>query len=83
MSTVFTTGSAHKLERSAVVQAIAALHVAIGAGKPSVSTQVAALRRLLLGDGQGDLAAYFDDIVKVCNYRFLEFDGIRLLFCCL
>lgn len=70
LSTVFTTGTMHKLQRGAVVQDVAALHIAIGAGSPSVSTQVAALRRLLLGDGHGGLAtAHFDDVVKVCDYE--------------
>jgi hypothetical protein len=80
LSTVFTTGTAHKLQRGAAVQSIAALHVAIGAGSPSVSTQVAALRRLLLGNGHGELAAQFDDVVKVCSYEvFLECDGIQFI----
>jgi hypothetical protein len=67
---VFTTGAAYKLQSGAVVQGIAALHVAIGAGSPSVSTQITALRRLLLGHGHGKLAAHFDDVVKVRQRLF-------------
>ena len=42
-----------------------ALHVAVGFSSPSVSTQIAALRSLLLGQGVGKLASYFEDVVKV------------------
>ena len=48
-STVFSTGSAHKLEHGAVVQDVAALHVKVSMSYgASVSTQIAALRALLL-----------------------------------
>jgi hypothetical protein len=63
LSTVFFTGAAHALEEGAVIQETAALHINIGhsrSGSPSVSTQIAALRRLLLGSVSGtpfDLAA--------------------------
>lgn len=52
LSTAFSTGAAHKLEDGAVIQDVAALHVQIGHSKrgPSVSTQIAALRNMLLGD---------------------------------
>lgn len=55
LSTTFRTGSFHALERGAIVQDITALHVHIGRTHPllgkgvSVSTQIAALRRLLFG----------------------------------
>jgi len=50
LGTSFSTGAAHKLEDGAVVQEITALHVSVGhfGGKPSISTQIAALRGLLL-----------------------------------
>lgn len=55
LSTTFRTGAAHAMERGAVVQDVVALHVALardsifpGQGV-SVSTQMAALRRLLYG----------------------------------
>ncbi|KAG6854875.1 hypothetical protein C0991_012065 [Blastosporella zonata] len=55
LSVTFRTGSSHALERGAIVQDVAALHVHIGRPHPligkgmSVSTQIAALRRLLSG----------------------------------
>ncbi|KAG6903480.1 hypothetical protein C0995_005503 [Termitomyces sp. Mi166 len=55
LSATFRTGSFHALEPGAIVQDIAALHVHIGRAHPmigkgvSVSTQIAALRRLLFG----------------------------------
>ncbi|KDQ57533.1 hypothetical protein JAAARDRAFT_267221 [Jaapia argillacea MUCL 33604] len=62
LSAGFSLGSRNKLGRGAVIQEIAALHVSLGHGRafPSVSTQVAALRRLLLGgDRSGDTASWF------------------------
>ncbi|KAI6021404.1 composite domain of metallo-dependent hydrolase [Pisolithus microcarpus] len=56
LSTVFSTGAAHGLQGGAVVQDVAALHVSIGrrwSGSPSVSTQIAALRNLLLHSNEG------------------------------
>ncbi|RDB24983.1 Imidazolonepropionase [Hypsizygus marmoreus] len=64
LSTAFSTRAAHKLESNAVVQKIAALHVAINPSSPSTSTQIAALRRLLLGNGEGELALRFKDVVQ-------------------
>lgn len=50
-----------------MVQGATALHVNVGSSsKASISTQIAALRRLLLGKGQGELADRFADVVKVC-----------------
>jgi hypothetical protein len=50
LGTSFSTGAAHKLEDGAVIQEITALHVSVGhfGRKPSISTQIAALRGLLL-----------------------------------
>ncbi|EPQ56066.1 hypothetical protein GLOTRDRAFT_15437, partial [Gloeophyllum trabeum ATCC 11539] len=55
ISVSFSLGAEHKLQRGAVVQAEAALHVEIdhSSAVPSVSTQIAALRALLLGKGEG------------------------------
>jgi len=66
LSTAFATGAGHKLENGAVVQEIAALHVRVGhfSSSPSVSTQIAALRRLLLGGGAGDLGARFKQVTE-------------------
>ena len=56
LSAAFRTGSAHALERGALIQDVTALHVVVGRTAPfadaprvGVSAQVAALRRLLLG----------------------------------
>ncbi|KAJ7098290.1 carbohydrate esterase family 9 protein [Mycena epipterygia] len=65
LSTVFSTVAAHKLVDGAVVQEIAALHVALSMSSGiSVSTQIATLRGLLLGEGEGDLAKRFSDVVE-------------------
>ncbi|CAK5283111.1 unnamed protein product [Mycena citricolor] len=51
LSTSFSLAARHKLEKGAVVQEIAALHVSVTMGnsdEASVSTQIATLRRLLL-----------------------------------
>lgn len=56
LSTIFSTGAAHGLQAGAVVQDVAALHVSIShrwSGSPSVSTQIAALRNLLLHSNDG------------------------------
>lgn len=54
LSATFRTGAGHAMQRGAIVQDIAALHVVMGKPHPgsrgvSVSTQMAALRRLLYG----------------------------------
>jgi hypothetical protein len=52
LGTAFSLGAAHKLAPGAVVQDITALHITVshlGAGVPSISTQIAVLRGLLLG----------------------------------
>lgn len=57
LSTTFHLGATNALEREAIVKEITALHVYVGhsgplqplAGWPSISTQIAGLRRLLLG----------------------------------
>ncbi|KAG5353785.1 hypothetical protein C0989_002568 [Termitomyces sp. Mn162] len=64
LSTVFSTGAGHKLVPGAVVQGIAALHVTVGDSSVSISTQIAALRRLLLGKGKGELGERFLEVAK-------------------
>jgi len=55
LSAAFRTGAAHALERGAIIQDVAALHVNIARVHPysgrgiSVSTRIAGLRRLLFG----------------------------------
>ncbi|KZT70361.1 composite domain of metallo-dependent hydrolase [Daedalea quercina L-15889] len=60
LSVTFRTGSAHALERGAVIKQVTALHVVLSrtspsssVGQVSVSTQIAVLRRLLL-NGEPD-----------------------------
>ncbi|KAF9012391.1 hypothetical protein BDQ17DRAFT_1419786 [Cyathus striatus] len=62
LSVAFGTGSTHKLAVGAIIQDVAALHISIGSSKPSISTQIGVLRRLLLGQGEGDLKTVFKDI---------------------
>ncbi|KAH7106018.1 hypothetical protein BKA62DRAFT_348569 [Auriculariales sp. MPI-PUGE-AT-0066] len=60
ISTVFSLGASHRLERNAVPKREVALHILIERGMPqSVSTRIAALRRLLLGHGKGKLGDTF------------------------
>ncbi|EJD04405.1 composite domain of metallo-dependent hydrolase [Fomitiporia mediterranea MF3/22] len=61
LSTAFSLGTAHKLEKGALLQEVAAVHVTVGhsVGSGSVSTQVAALRRLLLEPGSGEAGKWF------------------------
>ncbi|RPD56489.1 composite domain of metallo-dependent hydrolase [Lentinus tigrinus ALCF2SS1-7] len=63
LNTAFSTGASHRLEDGALLQEAGAVHVAIHrVGSPSVSTQIAALRRLLLGETTGDVKVWFDKI---------------------
>lgn len=60
MSTAFSTAALHSLEKGAIIQKDVALHVSVFyGGFPSVSTQVATLRRLLKGHGKGALGHWF------------------------
>lgn len=67
LGTHFSLGAKHKLEYEAVLDDVTAVHVSVlhwGTG-PSVSTQIAALRRLLLGPYTGERGASFEAVVKV------------------
>lgn len=62
----FSLGALNKLEKNAMIQEITGLHVSIGHfTRPSVSSQVATLRRLLLGPATGAVGAYFDKVKSV------------------
>ncbi|KAF7969725.1 hypothetical protein HWV62_26136 [Athelia sp. TMB] len=68
LSVAFNTGSAHRLQLGAVVQDVAALHLNIGhyTTRPSISTQVGALRGFLFGERlEGDLAVAFHQVSSV------------------
>ncbi|KXN85384.1 hypothetical protein AN958_11484 [Leucoagaricus sp. SymC.cos] len=60
LGVAFSLGALNKMEKNAVIQVVTGLHVSIGHfTKPSVSSQIAALRRLLLGPAAGAMGAYF------------------------
>ncbi|KAJ3802991.1 carbohydrate esterase family 9 protein [Lentinula aff. detonsa] len=60
LGTAFSTGASHKLESGAVIQEVTALHTSIGFDDtPSVSTQIATLRRLLLTPPEGPAGVWF------------------------
>ena len=67
LSAAFSLGSAHKLEGGAVVQDIVAVHVAVGHSvtSASVSTQIAALRHLLLHPPPGEAKKWFQEVANV------------------
>lgn len=68
ISTAFSTGAAHALQEGAVIQDIAALHVNIGHSTlRSVSSQIAALRHLLLDAPSG---TPFYRVAKVISRSF-------------
>ncbi|KAI0666496.1 carbohydrate esterase family 9 protein [Trametes maxima] len=63
LNVAFSTAGRHKLEEGALVQEASALHVSIHpTGVPSVSTQIAALRHLLLGETKGQLKYAIDKV---------------------
>jgi hypothetical protein len=73
LGTSFSTGAAHKLADSAVIQEVTALHVSVGhfASRPSISTQIAALRNLLLAlpdDSIVDTSKPFRDVARVRQF---------------
>jgi len=56
VSATFRTGASHAMERGGILQDATALHIFLGrshplfpGGRPSVSTQISTLRRLLYG----------------------------------
>ena len=86
LSAAFGLGSSHKLEPGAVVASEAAVHVSIGhsVASGSVSTQVAALRRLVFEPPPGDTGRYFKQVANVWesltwrNYHFCEHTSNRV-----
>ncbi|EKM81023.1 hypothetical protein AGABI1DRAFT_127066 [Agaricus bisporus var. burnettii JB137-S8] len=59
----FSLGALNKMENNAVIQGMAGLHVSLGHfSTPSVSSQIATLRRLLLGPNTGSIGAYFHKV---------------------
>lgn len=81
LSTTFSTGALSKLDNEAVIQDVNAVHVKIrhfalgvsvtapgGVNAPSISTQVGALRRLLLDPPSGNAGEYFKAVANVRDY---------------
>ncbi|KAG6903047.1 hypothetical protein C0995_007480 [Termitomyces sp. Mi166 len=61
----FSLGATHGLEDGAVIQDVTGLHVTVRHfSKPSVSTQIAALRRLLLGQHDSAVGYWFNKVVE-------------------
>jgi hypothetical protein len=74
LGTAFSVSATNKLERGAVKQEVTALHIAIHAGSSvGVSTQIAALRRLLLDEQIGELGEWFTKVAKVSNRNSIWF----------
>lgn len=66
VSAAFSLGARNKLERGALVSDAAALHVGIVHGDvPSVSTEIAALRHVLLHPPLGDSGKWYTKVAKV------------------
>ena len=64
LSAAFSTGAVD----DGLLQEVAALHVSIAhVGAPSVSTQIATLRKLLLDKVSGDLGSWFWKAREVSN----------------
>ncbi|KAH9935455.1 uncharacterized protein B0H18DRAFT_975763 [Fomitopsis serialis] len=66
LGTSFFTGALNRLEDGAVVQEVTAVHVTVrpnlAVGGPSVSTQIATLRRMLLRPVDGDAGEWFEGV---------------------
>ncbi|KAJ4483355.1 carbohydrate esterase family 9 protein [Lentinula aciculospora] len=63
LGTAFSTGASHRLESGSVLQEVTALHTAIGFDDtPSVSTQIATLRKLLITPPQGSAGIWFKKV---------------------
>jgi hypothetical protein len=84
LSAVFSLGATHKLEEGMVIQDIAGLHISIShfGGVPSVSTQIAALRRLLYEPPKDVSAPWLQRVIDVSVYspllRFKLIIAIRV-----
>jgi len=70
LSVAFSLGTSHKLEKGALIQQVTAVHVSVRHTETSVSTQIAALRRLLLGPREGEAGIWFEKVTQVCVFLF-------------
>jgi hypothetical protein len=66
LSVAFSLGSPNMLATGAIIKPVTALHVSIvdHVQQPSISTQIGALRSLLLGNEEGDVGMYFNKAAK-------------------
>ncbi|KAJ7454753.1 carbohydrate esterase family 9 protein [Mycena latifolia] len=66
LGVAFSLGAAHKLERGAVLQEVTGVHMEVlqSLSSPSVSTQIALLRRLLLRPVDGPSKVWFDKVTN-------------------
>jgi hypothetical protein len=66
LSTAFSTGATNRLAKHAIVKKIAALHVKLNHDTwiPSISSQIALLRNLLRGSGEGTTKEYFQQAAR-------------------
>lgn len=67
LSTAFSLDAMHRLEEGAIIQDVAALHISVRhfGGRPTISTQIATLRRLLLDPPKGASARWFKSVIDV------------------
>ncbi|KJA29867.1 hypothetical protein HYPSUDRAFT_126636 [Hypholoma sublateritium FD-334 SS-4] len=86
LSVVFRTGAAHSMQRGAVIQEVAALHVVMGNPYPtsrgvSVSTQIAAIRRLLYGweSTETETGAWFKKAAEGVVPLVIEVDSLDIM----
>lgn len=79
LGVAFSVGAAHGLESGAIQKPITALHVAIThASSVSISTQIAALRRLLLDKAPGELGERAKAVVNVSEENSNWFSNLFL-----
>ncbi|KLO20165.1 composite domain of metallo-dependent hydrolase [Schizopora paradoxa] len=67
LSVYFSTGAEHSLVKGAVIKDVAAFHVSIGhsnSGRPSVSTQIGVLRKLLTLSRNDDHGQHVANVMK-------------------
>ncbi|KAI0710591.1 carbohydrate esterase family 9 protein [Earliella scabrosa] len=80
LSTAFATGALHKLQDGAIIQEAGTVHVSVHpGGTQSVSTQIAALRRLLLSQTDGELGRAFEQIRKGAAPLVIDVDSADIM----
>ncbi|KAF9481821.1 hypothetical protein BDN70DRAFT_830235, partial [Pholiota conissans] len=86
LSVAFRTGAAHAMQRGAIVQDIASLHIVVGKSNPafrgvSVSTQIASLRRLLYGweSSNQETGAWFKKAAEGVIPLVIEVDSADIM----